>query len=66
MSVPPHPHPYRRQPTADDLVGILFKMYKEDGLAPQDMVTLLNRFPTQTLDFFGAIRCGGGGDGCWC
>jgi hypothetical protein len=31
-------------------------MYKEDGLAPSDMGALLDAFPNQTLDFFGALR----------
>eukprot|EP01025_Chloroclados_australasicus_P041759 TRINITY_DN44542_c0_g1_i1.p1 TRINITY_DN44542_c0_g1~~TRINITY_DN44542_c0_g1_i1.p1 ORF type:complete len:452 (-),score=43.86 TRINITY_DN44542_c0_g1_i1:356-1711(-) len=44
------------KPSMEDIVGILFQMYKDDGLTPQDMVSLVQAFPTQPLDFFGAIR----------
>ena len=44
------------QPTLEDLVNILWQMYKEDGMQYSDMVTLLDVFPNQSLDFFGALR----------
>lgn len=34
----------------------LAQMYKDDGLTQYDMSKLLDRFPTQPLDFFGALR----------
>ena len=33
-------------------------MYRDDGLSPRDMHALLDRFPAQPLDFFGALRAG--------
>lgn len=44
------------QPTREDLVGILWQMYKDDGLSQGDMEALLDAFPGQSLDFFGALR----------
>lgn len=44
------------QPTLEDLTNILHQMYKDDGLSSEDMVALLDAFPNQSLDFFGAIR----------
>lgn len=44
------------KPTMEDLTNILFQMYKDDGLNRNDMVTLLQTFPNQSLDFYGALR----------
>ncbi len=44
------------KPSLDDLTNILFQMYKDDGLGKEDMVTLLQTFPNQSLDFYGALR----------
>lgn len=44
------------KPTRRDLLGVLHQMYKDDGLTESDMGTLLDRFPHQPLDFFGALR----------
>lgn len=44
------------EPSRDDVVNILFQMYKDDGLAMEDMEALLDAFPSQELSFFGAIR----------
>ncbi|KAK9829417.1 hypothetical protein WJX72_005740 [[Myrmecia] bisecta] len=44
------------QPTREDLVNILFQMYKDDGLRLDDMAALLDAFPAQPLDFYGALR----------
>jgi len=30
--------------------------YKDDGLTSEDMLKLIERFPLQPLDFFGALR----------
>lgn len=35
-------------------------MYRDDGLSEGDMQALLDAFPNQSLDFFGALRCGMG------
>ena len=44
------------KPSLDDLTNILSQMYKDDGLGKEDMVTLLQTFPNQSLDFYGALR----------
>ena len=44
------------QPTIEDLVGILYQMYKDDNMSEADMAALLNRYPGQSLDFYGALR----------
>jgi len=43
-------------PTLEDLSNILHQMYKDDGLSMDDMKTILNEFPNQSLDFYGALR----------
>ena len=44
------------KPTNEELVAILWEMYKDDGLAVEDIVQLIKRFENQPLDFFGALR----------
>jgi hypothetical protein len=38
------------------LLVLLVQMYRDDGLSQDDMVALLEAFPQQSLDFFGALR----------
>ncbi len=45
-------------PLSSDKVGILWQMYKDDGVSKEDITKLINRFQSQPLDFFGAIRAG--------
>ncbi|KAG2493553.1 hypothetical protein HYH03_008367 [Edaphochlamys debaryana] len=49
---------YYWKPTREDLVQIVWQMYKEDGLSRRDIEALLDRFRRQPLDFFGALRAG--------
>ena len=45
------------KPSREDLVEIIWQMYKEDGLTRRDCVAMLDRYgEQQSLDFFGAIR----------
>ncbi|KAL3157030.1 hypothetical protein ABBQ38_001279 [Trebouxia sp. C0009 RCD-2024] len=44
------------KPDRVDLSNILHQMYKDDGLSFEDMGVLLDMFPQQPLDFFGALR----------
>eukprot|EP00884_Botryococcus_braunii_P014753 jgi/Botrbrau1/23279/Bobra.0102s0022.1 len=44
------------KPSQEDLVNILWQMYQDDGLRYEDMGALLDAFPGQSLDFFGALR----------
>ena len=43
-------------PSREDKQHILFQMYRDDGLTLDDMGALLDLYPNQTLDFYGAIR----------
>lgn len=44
------------EPSVDDKVNIVHQMYKDDGMVIEDMRKLIEAFPQQSLDFFGAIR----------
>eukprot|EP00882_Tetradesmus_deserticola_P007825 GHRQ01008237.1.p1 GENE.GHRQ01008237.1~~GHRQ01008237.1.p1 ORF type:complete len:325 (+),score=170.99 GHRQ01008237.1:94-1068(+) len=44
------------QPQREDIVNIVWQMYKEDGLARRDVEALIDTFANQALDFFGALR----------
>ncbi|GFR50488.1 hypothetical protein Agub_g12752, partial [Astrephomene gubernaculifera] len=44
------------RPSRGDLVAILAHMFKEDGVGEGEVRALLDRFPRQPLDFFGALR----------
>ena len=43
-------------PTRDDLVNIVWQMMKEDGVSKGDVGLVLDAFPGQSLDFYGALR----------
>jgi len=45
-------------PSHEDRRQILHAMFRDDGLSLGDMDTLLETFPSQSLDFYGAIRAG--------
>jgi len=63
------------EPTRDELVGIVWAMFKDDegGCTKDDIGTLVDSFPGQSLDFFGSVRqaCHDGAvrawvlDACW-
>eukprot|EP00252_Welwitschia_mirabilis_P010600 TRINITY_DN23930_c0_g1_i8.p1 TRINITY_DN23930_c0_g1~~TRINITY_DN23930_c0_g1_i8.p1 ORF type:complete len:397 (-),score=69.70 TRINITY_DN23930_c0_g1_i8:361-1551(-) len=44
------------QPTRDDIVNIVYKMYEKDGISRKDVTKLVDAFPNQALDFYGALR----------
>ncbi|MBD2233804.1 ribulose bisphosphate carboxylase small subunit [Phormidium tenue] len=44
------------QPDRDDRIGIVGGIFKPDGLSSQDITLLVDTFPTQAIDFFGAVR----------
>ena len=44
------------EPSERDRVGIVNGMFAGDGLSQQDVKTLVKRFSTQSIDFFGAMR----------
>ncbi|WOD38374.1 ribulose bisphosphate carboxylase small subunit [Nodosilinea sp. E11] len=44
------------QPDRDDRIGIVGGIFAPDGLSSQDVTMLVDTFPTQAIDFFGAVR----------
>lgn len=44
------------EPNRDDRIGIVGGIFQTDQLAKQDIEALVDTFPTQSIDFFGAVR----------
>ncbi|EOY27432.1 PREDICTED: ribulose bisphosphate carboxylase/oxygenase activase, chloroplastic [Theobroma cacao] len=44
------------QPTHEDIVNIVHRMYEKDGISKDDVVNIVDKFPNQALDFYGALR----------
>ena len=44
------------EPNRDDRIGIVGGIFRADQLAKSDIETLVDTFPTQSIDFFGAVR----------
>lgn len=44
------------EPNRDDKIGIVNGIFEPDGLAKSDIVTLVDTFIDQSIDFFGALR----------
>ena len=44
------------EPNRDDRIGIIGGIFRADQLAKQDIEALVDTFPTQSIDFFGAVR----------
>ncbi|WP_080805374.1 ribulose bisphosphate carboxylase small subunit [Halomicronema hongdechloris] len=44
------------EPDRNDRIGIVGGIFEPDGLSQQDIVTLVDTFPDQAIDFFGALR----------
>ena len=43
-------------PNREDRIGIVAGIFEPDGLSRQDIVQLVDTFPDQAVDFFGAVR----------
>lgn len=43
-------------PSREDIVGMVLALYRDDGLCRDDVCALVDAFPGQPLDFFGAVR----------
>ncbi|KAE7996741.1 hypothetical protein FH972_001435 [Carpinus fangiana] len=43
-------------PTRDDRVGVCKGIFRNDKISPDDIVKLVDTFPGQSIDFFGALR----------
>ncbi|CAO2823288.1 unnamed protein product [Amaranthus hypochondriacus] len=44
------------QPNQEDIVNIVHRMYEKDGISKDEVVSIVNSFPNQALDFYGALR----------
>ncbi|KAJ9178880.1 hypothetical protein P3X46_010727 [Hevea brasiliensis] len=44
------------QPDREDIVNIVHRMYEEDGVSRDEVISIVNTFPNQALDFYGALR----------
>ncbi|KAK9097410.1 hypothetical protein Sjap_022907 [Stephania japonica] len=45
-----------RQPTQEDIINIVVRMYEKDGISRGAVVGIVETFPNQALDFYGALR----------
>ena len=46
-------------PTREDRVGVCTGIFQHDGVVRGDIETLVDTFPGQSIDFFGALRVSG-------
>eukprot|EP00850_Spirogloea_muscicola_P009413 SM000052S17805 [mRNA] locus=s52:673493:676991:- [translate_table: standard] len=44
------------RPTKTDILNIVHHMYRNDGLSVEDISYIIDTFPGQALDFYGALR----------
>ncbi|KAK7402377.1 hypothetical protein VNO78_14594 [Psophocarpus tetragonolobus] len=44
------------QPNQDDILNIVHRMYEKDGISRDEVERVVNTFPNQALDFYGALR----------
>ncbi|KAB2081699.1 hypothetical protein ERO13_A05G142900v2 [Gossypium hirsutum] len=44
------------QPTKEDILNIVHRMYEKDGISKDEVVSIVETFPNQALDFYGALR----------
>ncbi|PIA40865.1 hypothetical protein AQUCO_02400132v1 [Aquilegia coerulea] len=44
------------QPTREDITNIVCRMYEKDGISRDEVVSIVDTFPNQALDFYGALR----------
>lgn len=47
---------YYWNPTREDRVGICMGIFQEDNVNPDDVSRMVDMFPGQSIDFFGALR----------
>ncbi|KAI8529321.1 hypothetical protein RHMOL_Rhmol12G0216200 [Rhododendron molle] len=44
------------QPTHEDIINIVHRTYERDGISRDEVESIVNTFPNQALDFYGALR----------
>lgn len=47
---------YYWNPSREDRVGVCFGIFKDDDLTRGDVEYIVDTFPSQSIDFFGALR----------
>ena len=47
---------YYWNPTREDRIGVCMGIFQEDDVNRGDVETLVDAFPGQSIDFFGALR----------
>ncbi|RWR75283.1 ribulose bisphosphate carboxylase/oxygenase activase, chloroplastic [Cinnamomum micranthum f. kanehirae] len=45
-----------KQPDREDIINIVHRMYEKDGITRSEVVSIVDTFPNQALDFYGALR----------
>jgi len=43
-------------PTREDRIGVAYGIFKPDGVSKEDVEKIIDRYPNQSIDFFGAMR----------
>merc|ERR1719163_1604068 len=43
-------------PTRQDRIGVAYGIFKPDGVSKDDVEQIIDRYPNQSIDFFGAMR----------
>ncbi|KAL9673860.1 hypothetical protein QQ045_030122 [Rhodiola kirilowii] len=43
-------------PTREDRIGVCLGIFRTDNIAPDDVIKIVDTFPGQSIDFFGALR----------
>ncbi|XP_050382017.1 ribulose bisphosphate carboxylase/oxygenase activase, chloroplastic [Argentina anserina] len=44
------------QPNREDIINIVNRMYEKDGISRDEVVSIVDTFPNQAMDFYGALR----------
>ncbi|XP_062007845.1 ribulose bisphosphate carboxylase/oxygenase activase, chloroplastic [Rosa rugosa] len=44
------------QPNREDIINIVNRMYEKDGISRDEVASIVDTFPNQALDFYGALR----------
>merc|ERR1711918_108971 len=47
---------YYWNPTRADRIGVAYGIFKPDGVSKDDVEKIIDRYPNQSIDFFGAMR----------
>ncbi|KAK2976615.1 hypothetical protein RJ640_021417 [Escallonia rubra] len=45
-----------KQPNHEDIINVVHRMYQRDSISRDEVVRIVDTFPNQALDFYGALR----------